>query len=222
MVVSTGATRSEPPVASHAPAGGADAKSRSKSANVVTAEDAPAEASAIPRQAVGAAVSKLISASIGEIAVIFSRSPAHKHHTFADLEWMVLPAVVTGQVYVAEMMHTQNGARAPVAAVLWASVSKETDKRLSDSPRQRPKLRPDEWKAGGQLWIIDLAGETAAVASSLKHLAANDFGDKNVKMLMRDPDSGAARVTWLRDMLASAVATATTGGRGHEDIGANS
>lgn len=46
---------------------------------------------AIPPQAVGAAVSKLISATIGEIAVIFARSPAQKHYTFADLEWMVMP-----------------------------------------------------------------------------------------------------------------------------------
>lgn len=172
----------------------------------------------------GAAVSKLISATIGEIAVIFSRSPSHKHHTFADLEWMVLPAVLTGQVCraraaslraseqrktkdVAEMMHKENGARAPVAAVLWASVSAETDKRLSDNPGQRPKLRPDEWKGGAQLWIIDLAGEPAAVAGSLKHLAANQFKGKDLKMLMRDPNTGEARVVKLEEMLAGMNAT---------------
>lgn len=37
--------------------------------------DGPIGAPAIPPQAVGAAVSKLISATIGEIAVVFSRSP---------------------------------------------------------------------------------------------------------------------------------------------------
>lgn len=80
--------------------------------------DGPIGAPAIPPQAVGAAVSKLISATIGEIAVIFSRSPAHKHHTFADLEWMVLPAVLTGQVYVAEMMHNERGGWFPKLSVL--------------------------------------------------------------------------------------------------------
>lgn len=160
-------------------------------------------APSIPPQAMGAAVSKLISATIGEIAVIFSRSGAHKHHTFADLEWMVLPAVLTGQVYVAEMMHKENGARAPVATVLWASVSEETDKRLSENPGQRPRLRPDEWKGGDQLWIIDLAGDPAAVAGSLKHLAATQFNDKDVKMLMRDPNTGEARVVMLGDAAAA-------------------
>ena len=47
-------------------------------------------------------IAKLVSASIGDIAVVFSRSPAHKHQAFADLEWMILPAVLSGQVYIAE------------------------------------------------------------------------------------------------------------------------
>jgi hemolysin-activating ACP:hemolysin acyltransferase len=111
---------------------------------------------------------------------------------------MFLPAVLTGQVYVAEMMHKENGARAPVAAVLWASVSEETDKRLSSNPWQRPRLRPDEWKVGDQLWIIDLAGYLSALASSLKHLAATQFKDSIVKMLMRDPKTGNARVVTLQ------------------------
>ena len=156
----------------------------------------------IPPQAVGAAVSKLISATVGEIAVIFSRSPGHKHFTFADLEWMVLPAVLTGQFYVAEMMHKENGARAPVAVVLWASVSAETDKRLSENPGQRPLLRPYEWKGGDQLWIIDLAGEPAAVAGSLKHLTATQFKDRHVNMLLRDPETGEARVVKLGEAIA--------------------
>lgn len=176
------------------------------------ADDAPT----IPPKAVGAAVSKLISATVGEIAVIFSRSPGHKHFTFSDLEWMVVPAVLTGQVYIAEMMHKENGARAPVAAVLWASVSEETDKRLSENPGQRPRLRPDEWKAGEQLWIIDLAGEPAAVAGSLKYLAANEFKNKDVKMLLRDPQTGEARVVLLSSVAQEMETSSATPGTNHD------
>ena len=49
---------------------------------------------------VGAGLSNLVSASAGEIAMVFSRSPAHKHFSLADIEWMILPAVVRGQFYV--------------------------------------------------------------------------------------------------------------------------
>ncbi|WP_158816036.1 toxin-activating lysine-acyltransferase [Methylocapsa sp. S129] len=50
---------------------------------------------------VGAAASKLFAASIGDIVVVLSRSPAHKHYSLAHIEWMALPPVAAGQFYVA-------------------------------------------------------------------------------------------------------------------------
>ena len=79
---------------------------------------------------VGAAVSRLFAASIGDMAVVFSRSAAHKHYSLADIEWMVLPPVAAGQFYVVEAMDKERGFRAPVAAVTWAFVSEEVDKAL--------------------------------------------------------------------------------------------
>ena len=106
-----------------------------------TKADPPPEFS---QQQVGAAVSKMLSATIGDVAVVFSRSAAHKHYSLGDIEWMILPAVVTGQVYVAEVEHKEHGARAPVAVVLWASVSADTDQRLTANAGQKIRLRPDE------------------------------------------------------------------------------
>jgi hypothetical protein len=37
---------------------------------------------------IGAAMSKLISAAIGDIVVVMSKSPAYKFHTLADIEWL--------------------------------------------------------------------------------------------------------------------------------------
>ena len=66
---------------------------------------------------VGAALSKLLAASIGDMVVVLSRSPAHKHYSLADIEWMVLPPVFTGQLYLVEDAHKERGFRAPIAAV---------------------------------------------------------------------------------------------------------
>lgn len=41
---------------------------------------------------VNAAMSRLISANIGDMVVVFSRSPAHKHLGLADVERTVLPS----------------------------------------------------------------------------------------------------------------------------------
>ena len=80
---------------------------------------------------VGAALSKLVAASIGDMIVVLSRSPAHKHYSLADIEWMVLPPVFTGQFYLVEAAHKERGFRAPIAAVTWAFVSEEIDRRLA-------------------------------------------------------------------------------------------
>lgn len=132
---------------------------------------------------VGAAMSKMISASIGDIAMVFSRSPHHKHYTFADLEWMIAPAVMSGQFYVAEVQHPELGTRAPVAAVLWASVSHETDQRLSSHPSHRIRLRPDEWQAGPHLWIVEAAGRPDVIQRTLVENIAPAFTGMSVKLV---------------------------------------
>ena len=174
-------------------------------------EAVPALPDGISQQQIGAAVSKLISASVGDVAIVFSRSAEHKHYAFADLEWMILPAVVTGQCYVAELQHTELGTRAPVAAVLWASVSAETDQRLSANPAARIRLRPDEWKGGEHLWIVDIAGEPAAIGGALNELAGSILKDKTVKVVMLD-STGKPRIEMLHALIEQADAMAKNRG----------
>ncbi len=158
----------------------------------------------IDKTHVGAAMSKMISASIGDLAMVFARSPQHKHYTFADIEWMILPAVMTGQFYVAELAQKDTGARAPVAAVLWASVSDETDARLTANPSLRIRLRPDEWRAGENVWIVDTAGEAPLIGGALAELAAGPFKDKVVKVAVLSGEGGP-RVEMLDALLKRAV-----------------
>ena len=153
-----------------------------------------------PQQVAGA-VSKLISAAIGDCAVVFSKSQAHKHYSLSDIEWMILPAVVTGQVYVAEAQHKESGARVPVAVVLWANVSAETDQRLTANTGQKLRLRPDEWQSGDIPWIIDVAGDPTAAMGALCQLAATVFKDKPTKIVIADTQ-GQARVSDLQDAIA--------------------
>jgi hemolysin-activating ACP:hemolysin acyltransferase len=176
-----------------------------------SAQPANGLASPFTPQQIGGAISKLVSASIGDVAVVFSRSPAHKHYTFADLEWMVLPAVLTGQVYIAELQHTEIGARAPVAAVLWASVSDETDARLSRDVGKRIRLRPDEWQSGPHLWIVDVAGDPRAIAGALAELARSQFKGKRVKLVMPGTD-GRPQIDDLHTLLTRTAANEAMSG----------
>lgn len=153
-------------------------------------------APAIDQRHLGAAASALVSATIGEIAVVFSRSSATKHYALVDIEWLILPAVFNRQCYVAQAAHKESGLRAPLAVATGAFVSSEVDQKLSADLSRRIRLRPDEWKCGEIAWIVDLVGEPRGVASTIDWLRAGPFRERDAKLIMRDA-SGLARVSKL-------------------------
>jgi cytolysin-activating lysine-acyltransferase len=154
---------------------------------------------------VGAAASKLFAASIGDIVVVLSRSPAHKHYSLADIEWIVSPAVATGQFYVAEMAHEERGFRTPIAVATWAFVSEEVDRRLQSDLSYRIRLRPDEWRSGEIAWIVDLVGAPIGMRQTLLWLKAGPFKERTVKLVVSDA-TGPVRVETL-DKLTSSPTT---------------
>ncbi len=139
------------------------------------------------------AVSQQIMASFGQITSVLMRAQQYKHHSLADLEWLVVPAVMTGQYSLAEAQSKANGLTAPVGVLLWASVSAEVDKRLTENLDAPMRLKPEEWKSGDTLWIIDAVGEPKMVQAMLQRMAAKDWKGRTVKMKARDKD-GKVRV----------------------------
>ena len=151
---------------------------------------------------VGAALSKLVASSIGDMVVVLSRSPAHKHYSLADIEWMVLPPVFHGQFYLVEAAHKERGFRAPIAAVTWAFVSEEVDRRLAEQGAgSRTRLRPDEWKCGEIAWLIDAVGSAEGIKAALRWLKDRPFKDKSLKLIAQGSDG--VRVETLDHILSS-------------------
>ena len=134
-----------------------------------------------------AAASKRMAASFGEIVSLLMRSPADKHHTLADLEWLIAPAVMRGQFAVAEAQSKETGATAPIGAVLWAFVSEEVDARLTDLATPM-RLKPDEWRSGDIPWIIHATGDTRVIAGLIQQLTASVLKGKAPKMRARGSD----------------------------------
>jgi len=54
----------------------------------------------------------------------------------------------------------QAGVPTPVGAALWASVSADVDKRLSDLS-EPARLRPIEWRSGDIVWLMELICDPA-------------------------------------------------------------
>jgi hemolysin-activating ACP:hemolysin acyltransferase len=114
------------------------------------------------------------------IVSVLTRSPHYKHYTLSDLEWLVVPAILSGQCAVMEAK--LHGRQVPVAVALWASVSEEVDKRLSGNLAVPIKLRPDEWRSGENLWLINAVGDPKAVPLLLQQIGETTFKGSSVKM----------------------------------------
>ncbi len=132
------------------------------------------------------------------IVAVMMRDPAYRNARLSDLENLVVPAVVSGQWRLghAPLPSAQRGASgspsrqpmAPVAAVLWASVSDEIDRALSGDAEKRAVLPPDQWASGENCWVIVAAGDKRGVARIIEQLCASDFAGKMVKVRTRGND----------------------------------
>ncbi|UFZ02670.1 toxin-activating lysine-acyltransferase [Bradyrhizobium ontarionense] len=158
--------------------------------------------------------SKQMAAAFGEIVTLLMRSPGDKHQSLADLEWLVVPAVVRGQYALAEARSKDTGATVPVGAVLWALVSKEVDERLSD-PSHPLRLKPDEWRSGDIPWIMHAAGDVKVLAGLVRSLPQAALRDRQPKMRVRGAD-GKISVGHLDIKKKTAVDTAASGP--HRDL----
>jgi len=125
------------------------------------------------------------------IVAVLMRDTNFRQMPLADLEWLVIPAVMSGQCRLA---HSPPPGRAsgkqpdvmlPVAVALWASVSDEIDARLSASLDRRAILKPNEWTTGSNVWLLAVAGDKRAIPTFLKQLEAQDFEGKTAKVRAR-------------------------------------
>ena len=132
--------------------------------------------------------------SFSQIVAVLMRDANFRNMRLADLEWLVLPPVMAGQFRLGHAMRpagkTQKGAgiSVPVAVALWARVSPDIDKGLSEALDKPVHLRPNQWASGNILWLMAAAGDPRAKPHFLKQLAETEFKGQHVKMRLRGPD----------------------------------
>lgn len=191
---------STPPVAAAPAYQSAPQMSAASSGNGVTpppsaapmaaAPGAPADAPALSQDELKkrAAASKLVSASFGEIVSVLMRSEHYKSYTLQDLEWLVVPAVLSNQFLLAEARAKGNGFTAPVGVVLWANVSPEVDQRLTANVAQPIRLNPQDWRSGNIPWLVDAVGPPKLIGGMLQQLHGKVFKGQPVKVRTQGPD----------------------------------
>jgi cytolysin-activating lysine-acyltransferase len=141
--------------------------------------------------------------TFAQIVAVLMRDPGYKNLRLSDLEWLVLPAVMAGQFRLGHATRQpatkkpdagkaqQGSIFVPVAVALWARVSPEIDKALSENLDKQVRLRPSDWASGDNMWLMAAAGHPRAVPEFLKQLQENEFKGKQVKMRLRGSDGKA-------------------------------
>ena len=114
------------------------------------------------------------------VVSVLVRSPRYKHYALSDLEWLVIPPLRTGQCAILNV--ETPGLPVAAAVALWASVSPEVDARLSQDLSAPIRLRPDEWRSGEILWLVDVVGMPEAVSQLLNRLKSERFNERSVKL----------------------------------------
>ncbi len=92
-----------------------------------------------------------VSHLLGEMTWLLSQSPIHRALCIADLEWLVMPALLNQQFYL-----FRDGAQ-PVGLALWATCTPAAAEKL-DRGMMEPenRLTLEEWSSGEQVWLVDL------------------------------------------------------------------
>ena len=149
-----------------------------------------------------AVVAKQTSASFGDIVRLLMQSNEFKKLKLEDLNGLVVPAVATGQFLTAEAQSKTNGAKMPVATVLWASVSEEVDQRFTTDLGGPVNLAAKEWKSGNIPWLIAAAGDRRLIADMLKRVQSDVFKGQPMKLRSRD-ENGQTVVTTVDELQQS-------------------
>ena len=134
--------------------------------------------------------------SFAQIVAVLMRDASFRSMRLADLEWLVLPPVMAGQFRLAQapspLGRTQGkegGVLVPVAVALWARVSDQIDKQLSENLDKAVRLKPGDWASGDNIWLMAVAGDQRAVPKFLEQLAETEFKGQRVKMRLRGRDN---------------------------------
>ena len=150
-----------------------------------------------------------VSHMLGEMTWLLQQSPLHRHFSIADLEWMIMPPLMLEQyrIFRGNPNPPKEGEEAtpgttPMGLALWAMLGQEAEQKLNDMVMGGPmsgkggpvKLRPDEWRSGDRLWLIDLIAPFATAENKLAQVMLADLTQNGLKHVLPKARDGVLKL----------------------------
>lgn len=159
-----------------------------------------------------------VSHFLGEMTWLLTQSPIHKAMMIADLEWLVMPALIHQQFYL-----FRDG-KQPVGLALWAKCTPEAEAKLQRGmvePENRLTL--EEWTNGDRIWLVDLIAPFATAQNHQREimiadLVAKPLAGQKFSFHVTDPQTGKRTVQTIEadsgEKLKRAIESALGGAGG--------
>lgn len=134
-------------------------------------------------------------ATLGAVTSIMLASPLHRHVFLTELDWLVVPAITTGQIRVF------HHGTVPVAFATWAYLSADVAERFKGG---MGRLKPQDWQSGEDIWLVELCAPYGGVKELLTDLAENTFAGKVVNTMRPAPDGSGPQISTLKELAENA------------------
>lgn len=142
-------------------------------------------------------------AVFGEVVTLLMRTPQYKDLALSDLEWLVVPPLLSGQVSVATAQSKIKGTTTPAGAILWARVSTDVANRLAAQPGEPIRLAPTKWTSGDIVWVAASAGDGRVLSEMLKRLSAREWAGEEVRIIVHGKNGKPTVATLVRSAEAA-------------------
>ena len=112
-----------------------------------------------------------------------SQSPLHKQFFISDLEWArraggkTMELMTPALLQQFRLFYTTDR---PIGVVLWAFVNDEVAERLAGGTT---KLRPQDWKSGDQLWVVEVIAPFGGAEEMVKDLKEKVFPERPINFV---------------------------------------
>ena len=140
---------------------------------------------------------KTVAEMLGEVTWLLTQSPLHKSMFLSDLEWFAMTPIILQQfrVFYQDPQKGPDGkpqgnAR-PIGVLFWAYVNEDVEERLSQGVG---KLRPQDWKSGDKLWVVEVVAPFGGAEEMVQDLKAKVFAEKEFKYLQNVDGKPVVRV----------------------------
>jgi cytolysin-activating lysine-acyltransferase len=164
---------------------------------------------------------RTVAEALGQIVWLFTQSAAHRELRVKDLEWSVMPAILSEQFRIFRFGPLPGLDRAaaeklappglnaaveelPLGVAIWARLSAQAEQRLENEER----MQAEDWTSGDRVWLLELVSPFATPENKLSEamlidLIQGPFRQTPFSLHRTDPATGLRHKVHMDKHLAA-------------------